>query len=829
MLKASLRGFLAHRARLLLSGLSVALSVAFIVGTLMFTDTIAKSSTDAARAAAADVTVTPAKDVNVHGPIQLQTLPVALVDRLSRIDGVAAARPDVRSTDVRVLDRDKVPLGGATVAQGWPQPVARLTSGRPPHGPAEVVLNGGTQAQLGDRVRVASAVHGGFDAVVVGLITLSTPNPGQTQLYVDQDDASTLLLGKSGVITSAKLTARPGVSNDQLKQRVSAVLGGGYDVRTRAVASGASTSIDGYRFALLGFAGLSLVVGTFLIVNTLSMLVAQRTAELGLLRALGAGRRQVRSSVLIEALLLGVAGSTVGLLGGAGIALVLKAVIGTPGSLVIRPLTPILGYLVGTGVTLLAGYLPARRAARISPMAALRASGAAAPPATRTRALIGALLLVAAIPLLLASQGLVALGMLVILAAVVVLGPALVRWCVPPLTWAFPRLYGTIGRLGRENTLRNPRRTGATAAALMIGVAVATLFSVYAASASASMDARVDRMLAADFRITAESGNKLLGGEQASFGPQVVETVRRVPGISVVVPELQSPVKLTAGGQRYNWVAYGDDPGFPAMLKEGYSAGDAAGSLASGKVILGQDTARQAHLSVGSTVTLQAPGGSAMTLTVGAIQHVEPAGGSIGRVRGAPMVGIDVMRQLAPRAVYTTVFANAGPGSDPAAVAKALRTALVDTPQVTVQDRAGYRKDARAAADGMLKLVYGLLALAIVVAILGVINTLAMSVVERTREIGLLRAVGMSRRQIRLLIQLESVVISVFGALLGLGLGLCWGLGVQRSQPALDVLVIPWSTLGAVIVGGALVGLVAAVLPAARAARMNVLAAISAQ
>jgi putative ABC transport system permease protein len=578
------------------------------------------------------------------------------------------------------------------------------------------------------------------------------------------------------------------------------------------------------RVYLLGFAGLSVLVGVFLIVNTFAVLIAQRTQEFGLLRALGASRRQLRRSVLVEAFLLGLTGSTVGLAAGVGIAAVVK-----DGPLVVPPTVPLAAYLVGTGVPVLAGYLPAWRAGRVSPMAAMREAHLGPGQAYRLRGIVGGALLAGGCAALLGSGPLVAFGVFASLIGVIVSGPVLVGLLVRPLTGVFPVLFGAVGRLSRQNALRNPRRTAATATALTIGVAIVGLISVYAASAADSVDARVDRMLGADFVIRAASNGSLIskGNGDRTFGPEMVDLARRVDGVGAVLPEIESPVRITAGGLSYHLHVYGDDPGFPAMLKYKYIAGDARQALSTGKVIIGADLAKESGVTVGGTVELQASGGPATTFTVGAIQEVEPAGGSLNRYRGAPAVGIDVLRTIAPQATLTTVFVTSA--GDPAKVYPALRAAFAGNPRMLVEDHSSYKRKARAGLDSLLALVYALLGLTILVAVLGIINTLALSVLERTREIGLLRAIGMSRTQIRHMIRLESLTIAVHGTLIGLALGLSWGIAVQRHQAAFPILTVPWPTIIAVIVGAGVVGLLAELGPAHRAARMNILVAIRPQ
>ncbi|MFE7192464.1 ABC transporter permease [Kitasatospora sp. NPDC057541] len=865
MLKVALRGIFAHKGRLAMSCLAVVLSVAFVTGTMIFTGTINRALDDAAAASAPDVTVTaplPAGTGSAEVGDAVRRAVVGeggtlsdadtLVGKVRAVPGVAAAYLDVTVDTATLTDsRGKAidAAGGMSgfgakssipvLAGNWfdsDRSPVRLAGGRAPQGPDEAMLDrisaDRAHVRIGDTIRVV-AVPGTFEARVTGIADFKAASQGNTRVYVDTATAQRRLLGRPGAATSIGVDAAAGVTPADLRRSLAAALGDAVQVQAKdptAVSpdNGAGQTTDFLGMVMTGFAGVAVLVGVLLIFNTFSMLVGARTRELGLLRAIGASRRQVNRSVLLEALVLGLLGSTLGIGAGIGLAVGLHAAMASFGldlgstPLVVGPAAVLVGYAVGTVATLAAGVIPARRAGRIPAMAALREAAAPSTRPGRGRTLTGAVLLLAGAGLLIAGHAAAAPGMVLTLIAFFPLGPALVRGVVPVLTAAFPRLFGPMGAIAVGNTLRNPRRTAATSAALMIGICVATAMAVSAASASDSMAARTDRMLGADFIISGQHA-------QAQFGPEAAGTARRVPGIAEVVRERITRATLTAGATTLSTTVYGDEPGFPTAMHETYTAGDPRAALAHGQIVLVDAMAERLGVGIGDQVTLAGPGGPPVTLTIGAVQRQEPPGMSMGRVRLAPSVGFDVLSALAPTASDTTLFAFAARGADPTAVGKALTTALAGYPQLAVQDRAAYKASVRSSADQMLSMAYGLLALAVVIAVLGVANTMAMSVGERTREIGMLRAVGASRREVRRMVRLESVVITALGAVSGVSLGVAWGIALHRmAGEGQTVLSVPWITLAELVAAAVIAGVLAALTPAARAVRLDILSALAA-
>ncbi|MEU6537264.1 ABC transporter permease [Streptomyces sp. NPDC047000] len=853
MLRATLRSFLAHKGRLLLSALAVVLSVAFVAGSLIFSDTVTRTFDRLFASTAADVTVEPRQDLKSSVPTgATPTVPAALAATVRKVDGVAAAHIDAATQQIAVVDSRHRPVGpttGApTIVTNWyvtDRSPVKLTSGHAPHGPAEALLDADTAGRrhlkIGDTLSV-QAQPGTFDVKIVGIATFTTTNPGAALVFLDTPTAQTRLLGSATRATGISVDGAKGVADAVLKHRITEVIGtGGYDVKTAGEQAKSSAAqlggfLDVIKYVMLGFAGIAVLVGVFLIVNTFSMLIAQRTRELGLLRALGADRRQVRRSVLTEAVLLGLVGSTAGLAAGIGLAAGLIRLISAFGmnlkttEMVIGWPTPVAAYVVGVGVTFVAAYLPARRAAGVSPMAALAdadVAGVGRPLKVRAVAggIVGALGAAALAGCAASSKtasaaSLLGLGVVLTLIATVVAGPLLVRPVIRVLGGAFPALFGSVGRMSQRNALRNPRRTGATASALMVGLALVGGMSVASASMTRSFDEQIDKTLGADFIV--QNGNFL------PFSPEVTDKVRATPGVGLVVRQRFAPLALRLpDGKRIETTASGYDDGVDDVAHVKYAAGDTAAALAPGNLAMDVGFARKHGVRIGSVLPVEFQGNRTTRLKVGALTDQGSSDGF--GMQGGLYFGIATAERYVPGGQDSALYVNRSPGTGADRLRSGLKHTLEAYPQVQVRDQADYKKLVHDQIAVLLYLVYALLGLAIVIAVLGVVNTLALSVVERTREIGLLRAIGLARRQLRRMIRLESVVIAVFGAVLGLGLGLVWGVCIQQvlALQGMKALAVPWGTVVAVVIGSAVVGVVAALLPALRASRMNVLAAIA--
>ncbi|MEU9555426.1 ABC transporter permease [Streptomyces fumanus] len=848
--KTSMRNFLAHKGRMALSAVAVLLSVAFVCGTLVFTDTMNTTFDKLFAVSSADVTVAPKgadaeEDARNGVP---ESLPAATLEKVRSAEGVAAAEGAVVSMNVTVVDADNDNVGATngapTLAGNWTRNDLRsmeITSGHAPRGPTEAMVDADTadkhDLKIGDELRTISQT-GDFRTRIVGIATFTVTNPGASVVYFDTATAQRELLGATGRFSQVNVTAEAGVSDARLKRNVTGTLGGAYKVQTAKEASDEGRAdvgefMDVIKYAMLGFAGIAFLVGIFLIINTFSMLVAQRTREIGLMRAIGSSRKQVNRSVLLEALLLGVVGSVLGVAAGVGIAVGLMKLMSAAGmnlstdDLTVKAATPVAGLVLGVVVTVLAAYLPARRAGKVSPMAALRDAGTPADgKAGRVRALIGLVLTAAGGAALYAagtadqaSDGSLMLGAGVVLTLIgfVVIGPLLAGAVVRVISAVLLRAFGPVGRMAERNALRNPRRTGATGAALMIGLALVACLSVVGSSMVASATSELDKSVGADFIV---QGNQRIvpGAEKA---------MRDTPGLAHVTGYKEVDATLTSpDGEKDTDGVTAADPTYAEDLRRPTTAGDLADAYGTDAMAVGSDYATAHGVRVGDTLTVAFKGGRTAKLKVAAITDDDTA-----IDQGARYLSLTTLRKYLPADQIppnSIMFAKAEEGQQDQAYA-ALKKSLDAYPQYQVRDQTDYKQELKDQIGQMLNMVYGLLALAIIVAVLGVVNTLALSVVERTREIGLMRAIGLSRRQLRRMIRLESVVIALFGALLGLGLGMGWGTTAHKllALEGLNVLDIPWPTILAVFAGSAFVGLFAALVPAFRAGRMNVLNAIA--
>ncbi|MEU3293475.1 FtsX-like permease family protein [Streptomyces longwoodensis] len=855
VLKTSMRNFFAHKGRMALSAVAVLLSVAFVCGTLVFTDTMNTTFDKLFAATSSDVTVS-AKDASDTGETTSDTgrppvIPAGALGKVRSAQGVKAAEGTVFSTSVTVVDADKDSLspssGAPTIVGSWNANDARtmkITSGAAPHGSGQVMVDEDTADKhhlgLGDEIGVISAL-GTHTAKISGIAAFQVTNPGAAIFYLDTPTAQRTLVGATDVFTNVNVTAAAGVSDAQLKKNVTAALGGAYKVQTAKETADANQASVGdflnvMKYAMLGFAGIAFLVGIFLIINTFSMLVAQRTREIGLMRAIGSSRKQVNRSVLVEALLLGVVGSVLGVGGGVGIAVGLMKLMGQMGmhlstdDLTVAWTTPVLGLVLGVVVTVLAAYLPARRAGKVSPMAALRDAHAPADArAGLVRAVIGLVLtgaggyaLYVAANADKASDGSLWLGLGVVASLIgfVVIGPLLAGGVVRVLGAVLLRVFGPVGRMAERNALRNPRRTGATGAALMIGLALVACLSVVGSSMVASATDQLDKTVGTDFIIQSDSGQVVT--------PQAVQAIKNTRGLERITEYKTLDANLTTpdGKVSKDETINAADPTYAKDLRTKTVAGDLTDAYRPDSMSVFEGFAKDHGIKLGSTVSVAFKDGRTAKLTVRAITSDD-----VVIDKGAMYASIATAARYVPAdrmPLDQLVFATAKEGQQDAAYTS-LKSALHDYPQYTVRDQTDYKQALKDQIGQLLNLIYGLLALAIIVAILGVVNTLALSVVERTREIGLMRAIGLSRRQLRRMIRLESVVIALFGALLGLGLGMGWGATAQQllALEGLKVLDIPWPTIIGVFIGSAFVGLFAALVPAFRAGRMNVLNAIA--
>ncbi|MEV7024251.1 ABC transporter permease [Kitasatospora sp. NPDC093558] len=851
VLRLGLRSLRAHKRRLAGTLLSILLGVSFLTGTMVLGDTLrsnfdtlfadANAGTDVV-VRSADVLDSPGTAGGVRAPVD-----AALADQLRAVPGVAAAEPSVQGAG-QLVGADGKPIGGQgppTLAGNWLADGRlnpyRLAEGRAPAAPGEVVVNRGAAKTGGLHVGSTTVLRtpDPVPVTVVGIATFGASADGMgpsTFTAMTFADAEQHLTPKgAGQASSIRVRAAGGVSQQELATRIAPRLPAGVQAVTGAAATQESTQQLSGRFLsmfttlLLVFAGIALLVATFTIHNTFAIVVAQRTRENALLRALGAVRGQVLGATLAEALAVGVLASLGGLLGGIGVAAGLKALFSAlgfalpTGGMVISTAAVVLPLAVGTLVAVGSALLPAVRAGRTAPLAALRETGvdrAAQGRAGILRVLLGGLLVAGGVPVAVLgatdgpSVALTAGGALAVLAGVVVLGPVAAAFAVRVLGAPLPRLRGVSGTLARRNAARNPRRTAATASALMIGVAVVTLFTVFGASIKATLDDTVDRSFAGDLAVTAPS----FGAGGSGISPKVADALAGLP-------EVRQTVGLGRGVARIDGHGRVLDVTDPARLAGIVDLGRIEGSLdALGPdgLAVSRSEAQQHGWRLGQSVTVGFTDGASGPFTVRALYEGSGLAGDylITRQAWAPHRGQDS---------DTLVAVGLRAGVSPAAGKAAVQKALVPYGNPQVQDRAEYAASAASGVDTMLSVVYALLALAVLIALLGIANTLTLAVHERTRELGLLRAVGQTRAQLRGMVRWESVLVAAFGTVGGLGLGafLGWALVRASDSAGTGSFAIPPLQLAVVLAAGLLAGAVAGLRPAGRAARLDILRAIA--
>lgn len=844
MFRATLKSLLSRKLRLLLSGLAVVLGVSFVSGSFVLTDTLGRSFDDlyALQYRNVDVQVRPAPEqASSEDDDEIRTgVPADLVDRLRAVPGVATATGIVSVDGARAIGADgKVvtTTGSSRLGSNWTgeNALVRLRAGRAPQTGGEVVVNAAllkaAEVALGDQVGVLTT-QPRKTFTIVGVMEYSGGRDslgGNLEVSFHNSVASSLMLGRPGLFSAVDVKPATGMTAGALQTSIRSALGAGFRVQTgadlRAAArADAQADLSIFNSILLGFGGVSVLVGIFLILNTFSIIIAQRTRELALLRALGGSRRQTIGSVLLEALLIGVTASAVGLGLGIGVGTLSAWLFATRSTSMelagvgVPPAAPLAAFGVGVVVSLVAALVPALRASRIPVIAALQES--ATPDRSLAKLNIsGGVAGLAGGGLLTAGMvrggpiWLVVAGALLSLVAVILLTPALAR----PVAGSVGRVFSwtAAGRLGRLNSGRNPRRTAITATALMVGIALITGMNTVLASTTASLRDRVADEIKADLMI---AGDTSLADDPPTFDPAVIKRVRSLAGVQSVAGTYRADA-VVAGGQ-VSVAVITDVPALARMYSVRAVEG-ALGNLGRDQVAVNATTARQRALHPGSTVPVKVGYAPARTMTVAAVY-------SGGDAIGQWFLPTSEIPNLTVQQVSNVDLTVAGGASVPD-VRRQVETLLTDSPEITVTDRQGYIARQTGQYDLIVTMVQILLALAVLIAVLGVVNTLALSVLERTRELGLVRAVGLTRGQTMWMVAVEAMIIAFFGALLGVVSGSGLGAAVVRALHAngITTLALPWERIGLYLLVGVAIGAVAAILPAVRAARTNVLRAIS--
>lgn len=844
MLRVALRGIRAHLVRFLLSLLAVALGVAFVAGT--FSLRTMMSSTfdgivDAGTPGDAYVRAEPAEDASVvEGTSAGPAVPMALADEIAALDGVAHAIPEAQGSIVLVgADGTAVQSTQAPslVFSYLPDdPSLDVVEGRGPERAGEIALETATLAssglEVGDTTQV---VLGGqlSDAQVVGRFDMGAPMAGATLVVIDPGTGYALF-APDGDVADIAVYAEDGTTPAELVDAIAPLVPGDLQVVTGAeLRDENKAAIDemlGFITTfLLVFAAIALFVGAFIISNTFAMSVRQRMREFALLRAVGASPAQVFTSILVQAAVVGLIGSALGIAGGLGLVQGLKAVfeamgMDLAGDIPVDGATIGVSLVVGTVVSVLAAAVPARRAALVPPVEAMRDDVAVPERSIRVRAVLGALVTGLGAAAVLAAvlntgedtmDAALGAGAAAVLVGVLMLAPSLARSVVGVLAWPFVRLLRPVGRLARGNVVRNPRRTANTAGALMIGMALVGGVSVIATSAQASVAGVVESQLHADLVLQSATFDVPKGA---------IADVGALPEVGGVAAFAAAPLAVGSGddGSSTRYVAGVRDDLFDGTIDAETIDGDLA-SLADGEAAVQEATADDEGWAVGDTLRITGATGP-RDVTIGAVFTTN--------VIGAPVVvGTDVLDALVPpeQQLVDTVAVDAAAGVGVDELKGAVTAAVAPYVVVSVLTQDEFVSTIADQVNQVLVILYALLGLSVVIAVLGIVNTLALSVIERTREIGLLRAVGLGRLQLAGTVTVESVLTAVFGTVVGLvvGVALASALPSVYADDGLSELVIPWGNLAGMLGLAVVVGVLAALWPGTRAARMRVLDAVS--
>jgi putative ABC transport system permease protein len=843
MTKVVIASLISHKRRLVGMFLSVFLGVAFLAGTLVMGDTLDSNfaSLFTETNAGTDVVVRRASAIDTDYDAQRGVIDASLVNEIARVEGVAAVAPSVSGYgQIRGANGDA--LGGngpPTLAGSWTEDRAlnpfELVQGRAPRTADEVVINRGAakdgHLHVGDTTLVATPDP--HRVTIVGIATFGDEDGlgTVTNAFFALDTAEQYLT-KPGEVTSILVRGDDGISQQTLQARIAQELPKGVEAITGADRTTQDLDqlgddfLDAFKTFLVVFAAIALLVAAFSIHNTFAILVAQRTREAALLRTIGASRRQILAWVTVEALLLGAVASVAGVFGGIGLAQLLKALFASfgaalpSGGIAVQSSSVIIAIVTGIVVTLLAGAVPAWNAGRVAPLAVLRETSVDHSDASVTRAIVGGLLLAGGVALVLfavfadGSIGIGALGALLTIVGVSVFGPVVARPASRVLGAPLPRLRGITGALARRNAMRNPRRTAGTATALMIGVGVVTLFTVFAASMKASIDDTIAGSVKGDLVVGATN----FGG--GGLSPRLATDIGRLP-------EVEDALGLGTGSVLVDGTSKDASVLDPAQVDSTLDLGLVDGSmrdLRTSQLAVAERVADDNRWSLGSTVPVTFADGRTERLSVGAVYD------------SPELVGNYVL----PRATWN---AHVSQSIDQSVLVRLRDGVSINDGRDAVEqvserygnpkvlDKQEYVDQRSGNVDNALGLIYVLLALAIVIALMGIANTLALAVHERTAELGILRAVGTTRAQVRATVRWESVIVALFGTITGIALGVFLGWSLFRLADVaggFDSFALPAAQLVVIVVVGAVAGILAAVRPARRAAKLDVLEAVAA-
>ena len=855
MIRVALRGLSGRKFRTVLTAIAIVLGVAMMSGAYVLTDTIDKAfdaifvesyaGTDAV-VSGEDAGITFEGEQSQPAPI-----PEDVLEQVRDVDGVAVATGSVQDFQTKLLKPDGEPIdtGGApsfafgidTAPEYERFNPLNLVDGRWPSGSEELAIDEGVaddeKLAIGDRIGVA-ALGPAREYEIVGIARYGDVSSlgGATFAIFDVPTAQTLL-DKEGELDAVQAAAEDGVAPEELVASLRADLGQSVTVRSGTEQANedsgeVATFTTIIRYFLLTFAGIALFVGAFVIFNTLSITVAQRTREFATLRTVGASRRQVLTSVIVEALVIGLLASVIGLFAGLGLAVGLNKLfialnLDLPQTdTVFATRTIVVSLLVGTLITLIAGLSPAFRATRVPPIAAVR-EGAKLPRSAFSRfapyiAVVTVVLAVLALGYAMLAPDvatgsrfiLLGFGVLALFIGVALLSSRLVVPLARLVGWPARRIGGAAGRLAEGNAMRDPGRTASTAAALMIGIALVTFVGVLAQGLRVSNSNAIEEQIQADLVVTSQDG-------YTEFPAAVGDAAAEIEGTEVVSNVRQDVAEVDGAGANLTGL---DGSTINEVYDFRWTEGsdEVLANLGADGAVVPDDVAEDKDLAVGDSLPVLTTDNERREFVIRGIYDGSP----FYPLLGTASISLDAFDELYARPRNRFTLINF-PGTSGEAQKQSIETGLESFPDTRVQTRQEWIDKEDAEISQFLLLLYVLLALSVVVSLFGMINTLALSVFERTRELGMLRAVGMTRRQTRRMIRHESVITALIGAALGLPLGIFLALLVTQALSQYDLqFAIPAGALITFVIVSVIAGIVAAILPARRAARLRVLEAL---
>ena len=847
MLKLAIRNLFDKKIRFALTTLSVVIGVTFVVGTFALTDSLRSTFSDLAQDIAGETDLTVRAAQEVGNETDRPTIPDSLLRDVAGVEGVAEVSGTVQARNVVITDAEGNairPQGPPALGMNFSSRVFFLIEGRAPQGDQFVVdattaMNNGLE--VGETYDISGPVRSqAFE--LVGVFNFGSPDTntslGQTMSVFDNATAQQFL-GFGDQLMEIRVLVDGGADVAEVRSAIGAAVGLGYEVITQEIAATEQTEqfqsvLNIFTTILLVFAFIAVFVSAFIINNTFQIVVTQRVREIGLWRAIGVTPKQVSRSIVVESAIVGLLSTAIGIGVGMAVSVVMRAIIrasgfGLPsGPLVLRPRTVVLALVIGLGVTMVASIVPARRARRITPIAALSHDYRIERSGWRRRVAAGGV--VTAVGVVCLALGMVgvggtgvvlaltAVGALVAFVGINISSPAIARPVVRVLGRPVQMTLGMPGKLARENAARNPRRTAATAGALMIGVTLMATTAVVGASARGSVVDVLSDAVNADYFVRVD-GSPF--DPATGFSTQVMDDLDALEVIESTVGYRVAFSGMVVGGDSRDVVSADFD------TVEGHMDGDVisgsiAGSDPLSDIALHIDPAEDLDVVVGDTLEVTFPDNKTETLRVGAV-FTDAA------IYSNWLIDNALWERHFSRRDYRfgTAVVQAGGTAEQAEIA--VSEVMNDHPGVTADDRAEFREFNESIINGILAVITALLGLSFVIALVGIANTLALSVFERTREIGLLRAVGMTRRQLRRAVRWEAAIVATFGGVLGVAVGTILGVAGSLATPDsfITTVDVPFGTLVAYVIAAGLAGLLAAVLPARRAGRMNILEAIA--